>query len=166
MFHTVSVAISPHRYWGSPNMVEMVYVVSRKDESLREITVQINPTSIPHLTFSLNYAARNFSSLLSFKPFPSHVLNVRSWKLRLVEERIMVTISSTDRLDLHWSTRSPLCFAKTFVATAKRDACPTGRETAQWKRDSAGSLTMLMLYILRHNLSTKQISNQNNENKK
>lgn len=107
MFHTVSVAISPHRYWGSPNMVEMVYVVSRKDESLREITVQINPTSIPHLTFSLKYAARNFSSLLSFKPFPSHVLNVRSWKLRLVEERIMVTISSTDRLDLHWSTRSP-----------------------------------------------------------
>lgn len=73
---------------------------------------------------------------------------------------------STDRLDLHRSTRSPLCFAKTFVATAKRDACPTGRETAQWKRDSAGSLTMLMLYILRHNLSTKQISNQNNENKK
>lgn len=124
MFHTVSVAISPQRYWGSPNMVEMVYVASRKDESLREITVQINPTSIPHLTFSLKYAARNFSSLLSFKPFPSHVLNVRSWKLRLVEERIMVTISSTDRLDLHWSTRSLLCFAKTFCCHCKKRRLP------------------------------------------
>lgn len=69
MFHTESIAISPHRCWGSPNMVEMVHVVSCKDESLLEITVRTHPPNIPHLTFSPKYAARNFPSLLSFKPF-------------------------------------------------------------------------------------------------
>lgn len=148
-------------------MVEMVYVASRKDESLQEKKLYRLTRLVFHISlFHSNMLQETFLLYCPLSLFhPTSLMFGREsfgwWRSESWSPSPPPIDSiSTDRLDLYCALQRP------FVATAKRDACPTGRETAQWKRDSAGSLTMLMLYILRHNLSTKQISNQNNENKK